>query len=163
MKLRGLDEERGVALIMALITVLILSALMLGLAQTTTSDLGVAQSTLWDIRALYLAEAGIEHQTYVLKANKDAGPLGSVNYPVTPGQEYWFSTTLTCLLGCGVNRETRRWQIVGTGEVHLPNSATVLQTRAIRALVEIDYGGSGANLFQFPRRVIVLRWEEVYP
>ncbi len=163
MKLRGLDEERGVALIMALITVLILSALMLGLAETTTSDLGVAQSTLWDIRALYLAEAGIEHQIYVLKGNKDAGPLGSVNYPVTPGQEYWFRTTLTCLLGCGVNRETRRWQIVGTGEVHLPNSATILQTRAIRALVEIGYGGSGPNLFQFPRRVIVLRWEEVYP
>ena len=163
MKLQGREGERGVALIMALVIVLILSALMLGVAQTTTSDLGVAQSTLWDIRALYLAEAGIEHQIYALKANKDAGPLGSVNYPVTPGQEDWYSTPLACLLGCGVNRETRRWQIVGTGAVHLPNSATILQTRAIRALVEIHYGGSGANLFQFPTRVIVLRWEEVYP
>jgi type II secretory pathway component PulK len=160
---KRLDEERGVALIMALVIVLILSALMLGVAQTTTSDLGVAQSTLWDIRSLYLAEAGIEHQIYVLKANKDAGPLGSVNYPVTPGQEYWYRTTLTCLLGCGVNRETRRWQIVGTGEVHLPNSATILQTRALRTLVEITYRGTGANLFLFPRGVTVLRWEEVYP
>ncbi len=150
-------------MIMALVIVLILAVLMLGLAQTTTSELGITQATDWDIRALYLAEAGVEHQIYALKGSKDAGPLGPVNYPVTPGQEYWYRTTLTCLLGCGVNRETRRWQIVGTGEVHLPNSATILQTRALRALVEIDYGGSGANLFQFPTRVIIVRWEEVYP
>jgi len=148
---------------MALVIVLILSALMLGLAETSLSEVGVTRATDWDTRALYLAEAGIEHQIYALKANKNAGALAPVNYPVTPGQPYWYSTTLTCLLHCGGNWETQRWRIVATGQVQLPNSSTVLQTRSIRAVVEIRYGGSGANLFQFPTAVIVERWEEVYP
>jgi Tfp pilus assembly protein PilX len=161
--LTDVGEERGVALILALVVVLILAALMLALANTTTSEVGIMQATDRDTRALYLAEAGIEHQIYALKANKNAGALGPVNYPVTPGQEYWYSTTLTCVLHCGVNWETQRWQIVSTGQVRLPGSSTVLQTRSIRAVVEIRYGGSGANLFQYPTAVTVLRSEEVYP
>jgi type II secretory pathway component PulK len=156
-------QERGVAMILALVIVLILAALMLGLADTTTSEIGITRATDWDVRALYLAEAGIEHQIYALKANKNAGALGPVNYPVTPGQEYWYSTTLTCLLHCGVNWETQRWQIVSTGQVRLPGSSTVLQQRSLRAVVEIRYGGSGATLFQSPAMVTVLRREEVYP
>lgn len=151
------------ALILALVIVLILAVLMLALADTTTSEVGITQATDRDTRALYLAEAGIEHQIYALKANKNAGALGPVNYPATPGQEYWYSTTLACLLHCGVNWETQRWQIVSTGQVRLPGSSTVLQTRSIRAVVEIRYGGSGASLFQYPTAVTVLRWEEVYP
>ncbi len=151
------------AMILALVIVLILAALMLGLASTTLSEIGITQATDWDIRALYLAEAGIEHQIYALKANKNAGPVGPVNYPVTPGQEYWYSTALTCLLHCGVNWETQRWQIVSTGQVRLSGSATVLQTRSLRAIVEIRYGGTGATLFQDPTLVTVLRREEVYP
>ncbi len=150
-------------MILALVIVLILAALMLGLADTTISEIGITQATDWDLRAFYLAEAGIEHQIYVLKANKNAGPVGPVNYPVTPGQEYWYSTALTCLLHCGVNWETQRWQIVSTGQVRLPGSATVLQTRSLRAIVEIRFGGSGATLFQDPTRVTVLRREEAYP
>ncbi len=96
-------EERGVALILALVIVLILAALMLALADTTTSEIGITQATDRDTRALYLAEAGIEHQIYALKADKNAGALGPVNYPATPGQEYWYSTTLACLLHCVVN------------------------------------------------------------
>jgi type II secretory pathway component PulK len=159
----GLHAERGVAMIMALVIVVILTALMLALAETTTSEVGVTQATDWDTRALYLAEAGIEHQIYLLKANKDAGALGPVNYPVTPGQEYWYSTTLTCLLHCGGNWETRRWQIVATGTIRQSSTSTVLQTRSLRAVVEIQYGGSGANLFLYPTDVTILRWEEVYP
>ncbi len=151
------------ALILALVIVLILAALMLALADTTTSEIGITQATDRDLRALYLAEAGIEHQIYALKADKTAGALGPVNYPVTPGQEYWYSTALTCLLHCGGNWETRRWQIVATGQVRLSGSSTVLQTRSVRAIVEIRYGGGGATPFQGPTAVTVLRWEEVYP
>lgn len=160
---RILREEHGLALPMAMLVVMILSALMLELALTTTSEVGTALPASRDARANYLAQAGIEHQVYLLKANKDAGAIGPTNYPVTPGREYWFSTTLQCLLNCGVNFESRRWQIVSTGEIHQTGSPTVLQNRSIRAVVEIHYGGNGVSLFQFPTKVLTLRWEEVYP
>ena len=160
---RILHEERGLALPMAMLVVMILSALMLELALTATSEFGTALPADRDARAGYLAQAGIEHQIYLLKANKDAGGIGLTNYPATPGREYWYSTTVQCLLNCGINFESRRWQIVSTGEIHQTGSSTVVQNRSIRAVVEIHYGGSGGSLFQFPSKVLLLRWEEVYP
>ena len=156
-------EERGLALPMAMLVVMILSALMLELALTTTSEFSVALPVDRDVRANYLAQAGIEHQIYLLKANKNAGAIGLTNYPATPGREYWYSTTLQCLLDCGANFESRRWQIVSTGEIHQAGSPTVLQNRSVRAVVEIHYGGTGGSLFQFPTKALILRWEEVYP
>ncbi len=160
---RGFHQERGLALPLAMVVIMILSAITLELALTSTAEFGAALPAARDIRAGYLAQAGAEHQIYLLKANKDAGAIGLTNYPVTPGQEYWYSTTLQCLLSCGANFETRRWQIVSTGEIHQAGSATVLQNRSIRAVVEIHYGGTGASLFQLPTQVLILRWEEVYP
>jgi type II secretory pathway component PulK len=160
---RALRDERGLALPMAMLVVMILSAIMLELALTSTAEFGAALPAARDVRAGYLAQAGVEHQVYLLKANKNAGAIGLTNYPVTPGGEYWYSTTLQCLLSCGANFETRRWQIVSTGEIHRAGSAAVLQTRSVRAVVEIHYGGSGVSLFQLPTQVLILRWEEVYP
>jgi len=161
--IEALREERGLALPMAMLVVMILSALTLELALVSTAEFGLALPADRDVRANYLAQAGIEHQIYQLKASKSAGAIGLTNYPVTPGQEYWYSTTLQCLLNCATNFESRRWQIVATGEIHQTGSSTVLQNRSIRAVVEIQYGGAGGSLFQFPTKVLVLRWEEVYP
>jgi hypothetical protein len=160
---RPLADERGLALPMALFVVLVLSALMLELAASTTSEFGAALPAHRDVEANYLAQAGLEHQIYALKADKNAGSIPWTNYPPTPGQENWYSTTVQCLLSCGANFETRRWQIVSTGEIRQAGSGTVLQTRSVRAVVEIHYGGSGASLFLVPIQVRVLRWEEVYP
>ena len=156
-------DERGLALPMAMLVVMILSALMMELALTSTAEFGAALPASRDLRANYLAQAGMEQQIYLLKVNKNAGAIGLTNYPVTPGGEYWYSTTLQCLLNCGVNFESRRWQIVSTGEIHQSGSPTVLQNRSVRAVVEIRYGGTGGSLFQFPTKALILRWEEVYP
>jgi type II secretory pathway component PulK len=161
--LRVRHDERGLALPMAMLVVMILSALMLELALTSTAEFSAALPASRDLRANYLAQAGMEQQIYLLKVNKNAGPIGLTNYPGTPGREYWYSTTLQCLLNCAVNFESRRWQIVSTGEIHQTGSPTVLQNRSLRALIEIHYGGTGGSLFQFPTKVLVLRWEEVYP
>jgi len=157
------SREDGLALPLAMIVILILSALMLGLAETTTSELSLALPAHRDLRSNYLAQAALEHQIYLLKANKNAAAIALTNYPVTAGQEYWYSTTLTCLLNCAANFETRRWQIVATGEIHQTGGPAVLQNRAIRAVVEIHYGGGGATPFQQPTKVLITRWEEVYP
>ncbi len=138
-------------------------ALVVGMAQMSTSEAEIHRATYLDARALCLAAAGLEHQIYLVKGNKNGGALAPVNYPATAGQEYWYSTTLTCVLQCTDNRESRRWEITSTGEIRKSGTAQVLQTRAIRALVEIAYSGNGANLYSFPSKVKLLRWEEVYP
>lgn len=158
-----LRSERGVALPLALMVILILSVLVVGIAQMTISELEIQRRTDLDVRAQYLAQAGIEHQIFVLKGDKNAGALAPVNYPSAVGQEFWYSTTLICQLQCANNRESRRWEITATGEVRRSGGGPVEQTRAIRAVVEIAYTGTGVNLYQFPRTVTILRWEEVYP
>jgi Tfp pilus assembly protein PilX len=158
-----LRDERGVALPLALVVILILTALTAGLAEMTVAEIEMQGRALRDTTATYLALAGLEHQVYLLKADKDAGAVAAFNYPVTAGAEYWYSTTLLCLLQCSSNRESRRWEIVATGEVRKSGTGTILQTRAIRAVVEIAYAGSAPTLYQFPSKVTMLRWEEVYP
>lgn len=158
-----LRSERGVALPLALLVILILSALVAAIAQMTISGIEIQRRTDLDVRAQYLAQAGIEHQIFVLKGNKNGGALAPVNYPASAGQEYWYSTTLTCQLQCATNRESRRWEVTATGEIRGSGGGPILQTRAIRAIIEIAYGGTGANLYQFPTEVTILRWEEVHP
>ncbi len=163
----SIREERGVALPMALLILLILAALAVALAELTEAELDVGRLTRWDVQAQYLAQAGMEHQIYLLKANKNAAAIAATNYPVTAGAEFWYTTTMTCLLQCGTDRESRRWEIVATGEIRQPGGGPVLQTRAIRARVEIAYawGGPVGGPFGFvlPTEVTILRWEEVYP
>ncbi|MDQ7850333.1 MAG: hypothetical protein RB148_08675 [Armatimonadota bacterium] len=161
---RPLGEE-GVALPLALLVLLVLSILAVALAEMTAAEVDVGRWTRWDQQAQYLAQAAIEHQVYALKADKAAAAVGPVNYPATPGAEYWYSTTLTCLLQCAADREVRRWRIIGTGEIRTPGGA-VLQRRAVRAEVEIAYawGSTGPTAgFIVPATVTYLRWEEVYP
>ncbi|HLB38038.1 MAG TPA: hypothetical protein VJL31_15810, partial [Gemmatimonadales bacterium] len=85
-----LREERGVALPLALLVLLILAALAVALSEMTAAELDTQRLTRWDVQAQYLAQAGMEHQIFTLKANKNTGALAPVNYPVTPGQEYWY-------------------------------------------------------------------------
>jgi hypothetical protein len=153
-----------VALPMALLILLILAGLAVALAELTEAELDVGRLTRWDLQAQYLAQAGIEHQIYALKANKNAAALAATNYPVTAGAEFWYSTTLTCLLQCGADRESRRWEIIATGEIRRPGGGPVLQTRALRALMEIEYTwDAGTGTFRLPTEVTIRRWEEVYP
>jgi len=74
-----LEEERGVALPLALVVLLILAALAVALADLTAAELDTGRWTRWDVQAQYLAQAGMEHQIYTLKANKNAGALAAVN------------------------------------------------------------------------------------
>src|SRR5256885_12294867 len=56
-------DERGFALPLAMLVVLILSALMLGLAETLTSEFSAALPASRDLRAAYLAQAGDRKST----------------------------------------------------------------------------------------------------
>lgn len=159
-------DERGVALPLAVLAILILAGMIFLLTQITANELEIDRYTRGDVRAQYLAQAGIEHQIFLLKGNKAAGAVPVTNFPASANGEARYFTSLTCLLNCSANRESRRWRIVSTGQVRRlnPNGTfTLIQNRQIRALVEIDYSGTGADLYAFPTEVTILRWEEVFP
>lgn len=154
--------EQGAALVIALVVVLILGIIVAAIAQRMIAEAEMGRFARWDAEAQYLAQAGVEHQIYLLKANKDAGAIPYTNYPVTGEQRTWFETSLTCLLNCSGNAAARRWCILSTGEIRRYNpdgTFAVLQTRTIRAEVDITYGGT-SPLYGTPLRVTVLRWEE---
>jgi hypothetical protein len=159
-------DEGGLALPLAILAVLILAGLILMLTQLTANELDIDRYTRGDVRAQFLAQAGIEDQIYRLKGNKSAGAVPITNFPASANGEARYFTALTCLLNCSANRESRRWRIVSTGQVRRQNPGggfSLIQNRQIRALVEIDYSGDGANLYAFPTEVTIIRWEEVYP
>lgn len=151
---------------MALVVTLILALLVAGITQQVIAELQMGQLTRQDAIALYLAQAGVEHQIYLLKANKDAGAIAYTNYPVTADQARWFVTSLTCLLNCAGNPSARRWRIRATGEIRRYDPGggyTVTQTRTVLTHVDIAYDGAAPNLYQYPVRVTVYRWEEELP
>lgn len=166
-----LRNERGVALIMALVVILILAAIVLAVSQMTTGEVDIHRMSRWDTLAQYLAQAGVEHQIYLLKGNKDAAAVPYQNYPVLPGEtagsgRLWYVTSLACTLNCPPgNPAVRRWTIVSNGEIwDCPTPCTtLLHQRQIRAQVEIAYATCGGTTNGCPERVTLLRWEEVYP
>lgn len=167
---RLLRSERGVALIMALVVVLILAAITLAMGFMTSAEVDIHRLSRWDTLAQYLAQAGIEHQIYLLKGNKDAAAVPYQNYPVLAGESpglgvWWYITTLTCTLNCTGTPSTRRWTINSNGENwDCPTPCTTLrQQRTIRAQVEITYVNCTAGTNACPSGVTLLRWERVEP
>jgi hypothetical protein len=57
---RRRDGERGVALLIALLSLMVLTLLGLTLAATTSTELQIASNYRWSQQALYNAEAGVE-------------------------------------------------------------------------------------------------------
>ncbi len=149
---------------MAIVVTLILALIAGGIAQVMVADLEMGRLTRWDAAALYLAQAGLEHQIYLLKGNKDAAAVPYTQYPASADQRGWYITSLTCLLNCSGTPppSARRWCVLATGEIRRYNpdaTFTVLHTRTVRADVDITYEGA-SPLYGTPRRVTVLRWEE---
>ncbi len=158
--------EAGVAFVMAIVVTMILALIVAGIAQLMIAEVEMGRLTRWDAEAQYLAQAGLEHQIYLLKADKTAGPISYTNYPVTADQRTWFVTSRRCLLptldDCAINAQARRWCILSTGEIRRYNpdaTFVVLLTRVIRAEVDVTYGGT-SPLYGTPLKVAVLRWEE---
>ncbi len=163
---RGVLGEEGVALIIALVVVLILAAIVLAMGQMTSGELEIHRLSRWDTLAQYLAQAGVEHQIYLLKENRDAGAVPYIEYPQLPQYApglgpFWYIASRTCTLNCTGTPSLREWSIQSYGEIWNYDSATatwtLLQQRTIRAGVRITYSGSS------PTAVTLLRWEEAYP
>lgn len=164
-----MHDEGGVALILALVVIVILAAIVLAVAQITTSELEIHRLDRWDDALRFVGIAGLEHQIYNLKANQQGASVGYVNYPVLPGETsgcgaYWYNVSRTCVnpSACTGNYPSRQFSIRSDGEIWTIGCATTLQQqRSIRATVTITYVKSGPNWV--PTGVTFQRWEEVYP
>jgi len=161
-----LQEDRGVALALTLVIILILAAIVLGTASVTTSEVEIERLSRWDTQTQYLAQAAAEHLIYLLKRDKPTDvTLAPVNFPVTTGQESWYFAAAICQSGCAA--DTRTWTITASGEmrragsgppsVGSPCTDPCLQRRDLRIAVQIEY--ASAN----PIAVTLTRWEEIYP
>lgn len=95
MRDRRRKDEEGIALVLALLSLMLLTFLGLALAATTSTELQIANNYRWSQQAFYNAEAGIEiakkvlgsvdWTTVVPDARKDGtDPLTWLGYPGTP-------------------------------------------------------------------------------
>ena len=89
-------NKKGVALLLALFTLVIISLLAVAFLETTTIDLQIVSNQLKRNQALYIADAGVEYAISRLKNSKSsfsqilAFPSGSgstynVTYPSSSG------------------------------------------------------------------------------
>jgi hypothetical protein len=96
---RGRDGEQGFALLLAILSLMLLTFLGLTLAATTSTELQIATNYRWSLQAFYNAEAGIEAGKRVLQnvnwraalpaargswTPPAATPVPATNQPVPP-------------------------------------------------------------------------------
>lgn len=103
-------NQRGAALYLALIIMIILLAISLGLTAISISEIKMARDTGYSVVAFYAADTGIEHALYNIL--KESG-TGDVSY-ITWGAEYGYEVTTdpcdgnTCVRSVGVYRGIKR-------------------------------------------------------
>ncbi len=100
MKMRngGRTSERGFALVVAILALLLLTFLGLTLAATTSTELQIASNQRWNEQAYYNAEAGLElgrrvlmnaNWAAVMWAPRIAAPMASPAPPPVPRNDSW--------------------------------------------------------------------------
>jgi type IV pilus assembly PilX-like protein len=106
----GRRGEQGFALVLAILSLMLLTFLGLTMAATTSTELQIANNYRWSQQALYNAEAGLEAARYVLTEVADPGSEWSTRIPAartTP----WTPTTPTAPAWTdGQGRDYEHWE-----------------------------------------------------
>ncbi len=101
-RLRRPDGEKGFALILAILSLMLLTFLALAVATSTSTELQVATNYRWSQQALYNAEAGIEfgksllrnmNWAMVLPTPRQGGSEACSALPNPAGYKCWWLTT----------------------------------------------------------------------
>jgi len=93
-----LKDERGVALILALLVLSFLTILGGALLTTSTIDIWISDNYKTSTENLYLAEAGVDHAREILRSTSQT-PSGLLAVAAGPDQQLSTSTDLGTLLG----------------------------------------------------------------
>lgn len=114
-----MKSKKGVALLLALFSLIIVSLLFLAFLEITTIDLQIASNHLNKNRAYYIAEAGIEYGVSILRGNK-SGFSQVLEFPPSSGNTY--NVTYSSVSG----RITSIGTLVSGGQVTLEAQVSVL-------------------------------------
>ncbi|MFN3286583.1 MAG: hypothetical protein ACK45F_09905 [bacterium] len=133
-------REGGFALPLTLFALTLLALLTAALAGMTTASVETSRLADWDRKALYAAEAGLEHQIYELKRGR-ATPVGQQSLGGAPLEARYRVTQLVSSGPGGVCTDDlpvqeQWWEVTARGE--LLEGGNVVHSRTVRALVEIE-------------------------
>jgi Tfp pilus assembly protein PilX len=98
-----LKDERGVALILALLVLSFLTILGGALLTTSTIDVWISDNYKTSTENLYLAEAGVDHARQILR-NTSQTPSELLAVAAGPDHQLSTSTDLGTLLQAMINR-----------------------------------------------------------
>lgn len=148
-------REEGVALPLTLFALTVLALLTAALAGVTTAAVETSRLADWDRKALYAAEAGLEHQIYELKRGNSV-PVGDT-LGGSPLQARYRVTRVVLSGGPGGSctddplAQEQWWEVTSQGQ--LLQGGNVVHVRAVWTLVEIELRLLG------PRAATVCRFE----
>ncbi|MCS7235195.1 MAG: hypothetical protein RMM30_04370 [Armatimonadota bacterium] len=147
-------QEAGFAFPLTLFALTVMALLTAALAGVTSAELESGRLWEWDRRALYAAEAGVEHQLFQLKRDRLAGPVGLVSLGGTPLDVRYVVGLAPagpggiCTADPGADESW--WEVTSRGQ--LWQGASLVHERRVTALVEIRYA------VLVPLHVTVCRW-----
>lgn len=84
-------RARGAALLIVIFTMFIVSSLVVIALETTTTEMAITRNTMAMSKALYVADAGIQHALANLRADRtwrDGFPIPGVEFPPGSGFRY---------------------------------------------------------------------------
>ena len=135
-------EQRGAALIIALIVMTMLSMLTISSLEMLTISVQISGNHVHDLQALYIADAGVEHAISMLRTNPTvpSGIYGPVEFPVSSGNTYTMTIANSYL---------------SDGTANITSTGTVSNfQRALVVMVEITGSSS-------PYSVGTTYWKEI--
>ena len=130
-----MKNKQGVALLMALFALIYIALLGAAYVDMVTIDRQIVTNHLWDIRSLYIADAGIEHAIYDLKQGGN-GDIPRTEFPDTSDNYTYYTVEF-------IKKKGNLTTVESTSEIYQSQ-------RTIRAEIAV----SGAN-------ARVEAWQEV--
>ena len=113
-------NKKGVALLLALFTLIIISLLLISFLELTTTDLQIVSNHLTRDEALYIADAGVEYAVSQLRNNKN-WQVSNETTPFPSGSSNTYAVTYP--VDSGIIRSTGR--LITGGQVTLEVKVSV--------------------------------------
>lgn len=129
-------DERGVALLLALLTLFIVSLLVVALLQFSTIDLQIVSNHYLRNQALYRADAGVEYAISRLKNSKADFSSGNIYLP--SGSGHFYNVTYS------------------SSSSRITSGGTLASGEQVSLEAEVSVTGASA-----PYQVKILRWREL--
>lgn len=100
-----MQNKKGIALILALFTLLFVSLLVVAFLDMATIDQQITTNQIRDLQASFIADAGVETAIYELKAQEEEGDYsgtgGDVEFPSGSGNTYNVSVSDSTITSIG--------------------------------------------------------------